>query len=135
MAEGSPRMTKNGRGASLDAVEDSVVQQAKRRLVRLKNLFVSCVGTDKLKVALSALGLKSGGTPQQRAERLWLTKHMPLEKLDRKHFAKSSAAGKTPEEAQKLQNAAREVALLEAKVRSCAFPLLTGGHTAFGTLC
>lgn len=74
-------------------------------------------GTDKLKEALTALGLKSGGTPQQRAERLWLTKATPLEKLDRKHFAKTSAAAKTPAEIEKLQRIAKEIALLEAKVR------------------
>lgn len=74
-------------------------------------------GTEKLKEALIALGLKSGGTPQQRAERLWLTKATPLESLDRKHFAKTSAAAKTPVEIAKLHKTAREVALLELKVR------------------
>ncbi|XP_020527853.1 splicing factor SF3a60 homolog isoform X2 [Amborella trichopoda] len=48
------------------------------------------LGPKKLKEALAALSLKSGGTVQQRAERLFLTKHTPLEKLDRKHFAKGS---------------------------------------------
>ncbi|KAJ6760296.1 SPLICING FACTOR SF3A-RELATED [Salix purpurea] len=50
------------------------------------------VGPEKLKEALAALGLKSGGTVQQRAERLFLTKHTPLEKLDKKHFVKGSHA-------------------------------------------
>ncbi|GLT35153.1 hypothetical protein SLA2020_096310 [Shorea laevis] len=45
------------------------------------------VGPEKLKEALAALGLKTGGTIQQRADRLFLTKHTPLEKLDKKHFA------------------------------------------------
>ncbi|KAI8006404.1 Splicing factor 3A subunit 3 [Camellia lanceoleosa] len=48
------------------------------------------VGPERLKEALAALGLKTGGTTQQRAERLFLTKHTPLEQLDRKHFAKGS---------------------------------------------
>ncbi len=73
-------------------------------------------GTEKLKEALAALGLKTGGTPQQRAERLWLTKSTPLDQLDRKHFAKGSAPSKSPEEAQKLQATAKSIALLEAKV-------------------
>lgn len=73
-------------------------------------------GTDKLKEALGALGLKTGGTPQQRAERLWLTKSTPLGQLDRKHFAKGSAAAMTPQEAAKLRAAAQEIALLESKV-------------------
>lgn len=73
-------------------------------------------GADKLKEALAALGLKTGGTPTQRAERLWLTRDTPLSSIERKHFAKASAPAKTPEEAQKQQQAAREAALLEAKV-------------------
>nr|GFC49132.1 splicing factor SF3a60 homolog [Tanacetum cinerariifolium] len=44
------------------------------------------IGGDRLKEALGALGLKTGGTVQQRAERLFLTKHTSLEKLDKKHF-------------------------------------------------
>lgn len=46
------------------------------------------VGPERLKEALAALGLKTGGTLQQHAERLFLEKHIPLEKLDRKYFAK-----------------------------------------------
>lgn len=45
-------------------------------------------GADALKDALAKLGLKCGGTLRQRAERLILTKTTPLEKLDRKLFAK-----------------------------------------------
>ena len=45
-------------------------------------------GADALKDALAKLGLKCGGTLRQRAERLILTKSTPLEKLDRKLFAK-----------------------------------------------
>lgn len=77
------------------------------------------VGPDKLKEALAALGLKSGGTVQQRAERLFLTKHTPLEKLDKKHFAKGSRGperngGGAPLQ---LNEDAKEVALMEAKIR------------------
>jgi splicing factor 3A subunit 3 len=46
------------------------------------------LGPDRLKEALAALGLKTGGTPKQRAERLFLTKGVALEQLDRKHFPK-----------------------------------------------
>ena len=45
-------------------------------------------GADALKDALAKLGLKCGGTLRQRAERLILTKTTPLDKLDRKLFAK-----------------------------------------------
>lgn len=34
------------------------------------------------------MGLKAGGTVRQRAERLMLLRDTPLDKLDRKHFAK-----------------------------------------------
>lgn len=49
---------------------------------------MDCAGADALKDALAKLGLKCGGTLRQRAERLILTKTTPLEKLDRKLFAK-----------------------------------------------
>ncbi|CAA7026692.1 unnamed protein product [Microthlaspi erraticum] len=63
------------------------------------------VGPERLKEALGALGLKVGGTVRQRAERLFLTKHTSLEKLDKKHFTKQE-----PE-------TAKEIALTEAKVK------------------
>ncbi|MQM05972.1 hypothetical protein Taro_038796 [Colocasia esculenta] len=77
------------------------------------------VGPEKLKEALAALGLKTGGTVLQRAERLFLTKHTPLEKLDRKHFARSSRVseqnGAAPDP---QQNASmKEIALLENEVQ------------------
>ena len=84
--------------------------------VELSHCGYVAAGTEKLKEALAALGLKTGGTPQQRAERLWLTRSTPLEQLDRKHFAKTSATAKTPEEAQKQRALASEAALLETKV-------------------
>lgn len=45
-------------------------------------------GTERLKEALQAVGLKAGGTAEQRAARLMLLRDTPLDKLDRKHFAK-----------------------------------------------
>ncbi|XP_042033259.1 splicing factor SF3a60 homolog [Salvia splendens] len=77
------------------------------------------VGPAKLKEALSALGLKTGGTVQQRAERLFLTKHTPLEKLDLKHFVKGSRrheqnGGVTT---QQPSEDAKEIALMEAKMK------------------
>ncbi|CAN4085746.1 unnamed protein product [Withania somnifera] len=68
--------------------------------------------------ALGALGLKTGGTVQQRAERLFLTKSTPLEKLDRKHFSKGS---RKPEQngvaAAPQVGDVKEIALVEAKIR------------------
>ncbi|PIN20512.1 Splicing factor 3a, subunit 3 [Handroanthus impetiginosus] len=76
------------------------------------------VGPEKLKEALAALGLKSGGTIQQRAERLFLTKHTPLEKLDRKHFAKGSRGPEQNGSAvTQPSEDAKEIALMEAKMK------------------
>ncbi|XBI10740.1 hypothetical protein VPH35_137945 [Triticum aestivum] len=62
------------------------------------------LGPEKLKEALTARALKGGGTVQQRAKRLFLLKHTPLEQLDRKHFAKGDDLKK-------------EIALLEVKMK------------------
>ncbi|CAN8257056.1 unnamed protein product [Cochlearia groenlandica] len=77
------------------------------------------VGPEKLKEALGALGLKVGGTLQQRAERLFLTKHTPLEKLDKKHFTKPPHNGKQNGDAKATHESesAKEVALTETKVK------------------
>lgn len=76
------------------------------------------LGPERLKEALGALGLKTGGTVQQRAERLFLTKHTPLEKLDKKHFAKGARRPQqngvvaTPRQGED----SKEIALMEAKL-------------------
>ncbi|XP_020157876.1 splicing factor SF3a60 homolog isoform X3 [Aegilops tauschii subsp. strangulata] len=62
------------------------------------------LGPEKLKEALTARALKGGGTVQQRAKRLFLLKHTPLEQLDRKHFAKGDDLKK-------------EIALVEVKMK------------------
>ncbi len=79
---------------------------------------MAAAGPERLKEALTALGLKSGGTLRQRAERLFLTRGTPLEKLDRKHFAKGAApaAVRSAEENARISAAAQAAALLEAKV-------------------
>ncbi|XP_075493797.1 splicing factor SF3a60 homolog [Primulina tabacum] len=77
------------------------------------------VGPEKLKEALAVLGLKTGGTVRQRAERIFLTKHTPLEKLDRKHFAKGSLGPDTNGGAVALgpNEDAKEISLMEAKLK------------------
>ncbi|XP_075639664.1 splicing factor SF3a60 homolog [Castanea sativa] len=70
-------------------------------------------------LALAALGLKTGGTVQQRAVRLFLTKNTPLEKLDKKHFAKGSRVFQqngTTAALQQDENS-KEIALMEAKMQ------------------
>lgn len=80
---------------------------------------LSCAGPDRLKEALQSVGLKSGGTLRQRAERLWLTKDMPLEQLDKKLFVKgaANAVALTPAAAARNLAAAKQAAMLESKVR------------------
>ncbi|CAA6659014.1 unnamed protein product [Spirodela intermedia] len=77
------------------------------------------VGPEKLKEALAARGLKTGGTVAQRAERLFLTKHTPLEKLDRKHFAKGYRGLEENVAGAILQQngTMKEIALLEGKMQ------------------
>ncbi|XP_072178718.1 splicing factor 3A subunit 3-like [Diadema setosum] len=76
---------------------------------------LASLGLDRLKSALMALGLKCGGTLEERAQRLFTTKGLPLNQLDPALFAKSkpgkgSKAGKKDAEKQK------EIAFLEAQV-------------------
>jgi len=79
------------------------------------------LGPAKLKQALAARGLKSGGTVQQRAERLFLLKHTPLEQLDRKHFAKVQRTKDVSNTASNGNNfkddLKKEIALMEVKMR------------------
>ena len=53
-------------------------------------------GAEKLRDALAAMGLKAGGTAQQRAERLMQTKGLPLPTLPKKLFARGAAPSVSP---------------------------------------
>ncbi|ESR35432.1 splicing factor SF3a60-like [Citrus sinensis] len=77
------------------------------------------VGSERLKEELAAKGLKSGGTLQQRAERLFLTKHTPLDKLDKKHFAKGARGKEQNGVAPATQEVGnlKDIALMEAKMK------------------
>jgi hypothetical protein len=48
------------------------------------------LGLEKLKQELQLRGLKCGGNLAERAGRLFLLKTIPIDKLDKKHFAKST---------------------------------------------
>ncbi|TPP58495.1 Splicing factor 3A subunit [Fasciola gigantica] len=84
---------------------------------------LASLGLDRLKSALLALGLKCGGTLEERARRLWATKGKSLEELpadlfvtkqrSTKGFAKTAAWGQMPPVLTEKQ---REVAALEARV-------------------
>ncbi|GFH09379.1 splicing factor 3a, subunit 3, partial [Haematococcus lacustris] len=97
---------------------------------------LEALGAERVKEALSSMGLKCGGTPRERALRLWLTRGKPLHELDRKLFAKgvappppangaaapaSNGTAKSAAAAQAKQKAAAlTAAVLEAKVvRMC----------------
>ncbi|KIY97134.1 Splicing factor 3A subunit 3 [Monoraphidium neglectum] len=83
---------------------------------------VEIMGADRLKEALTTLGLKAGGTTRQRAERLYAAKGRRLDELDPKHFAKGSALAAARDEAAlaKRRAAAWEACALEGKVRRLA---------------
>ncbi|KAI3705730.1 hypothetical protein L1987_75971 [Smallanthus sonchifolius] len=68
--------------------------------------------------ALGALGLKTGGTIQQRAQRLFLTKHTPLEKLDKRHYAKGAPRFKQngPVASQHQNDDSKRIAFMEIKI-------------------
>lgn len=74
---------------------------------------LASLGLDRLKSALMALGLKCGGTLEQRAQRLFDTKGKNLEELDPAMFAKAKP-GKTGK-SRDLERQ-REIAALEAQV-------------------
>ena len=52
------------------------------------------VGAERLKSVLQSLGLKCGGTVQERAQRLFSTKGKSLEELDPHLFAKAGKSRK-----------------------------------------
>ena len=56
----------------------------------------AALGLEGLKQELQARGLKCGGTLSERAARLFLLSHTPLDQVDAKHRAKpaQSAGGK-----------------------------------------
>ncbi|KAJ6832668.1 splicing factor SF3a60-like protein [Iris pallida] len=105
------KVLENGNTSSQESVIDLDYYSTAEELL--------VVGPEKLKEALAAKGLKTGGTVQQRAERLFLLKSTPLDQLDKKHFAKGSRSsqqnGRTGD-SQQLNNK-MEVALLEAKMQ------------------
>lgn len=78
---------------------------------------LASLGLDRLKSALMALGLKCGGTLEERAQRLFSTKGKSLEELDPATFAKSKPR---PIAKTKSTEKQRDVAVLEAQVYKLA---------------
>ena len=76
----------------------------------------SALGEDGVKATLAALGMKSGGTPAQRAERLWAAKGRRLAQLDVKLFVRGAAPVTDAAERARAEAAAKRVAALESRV-------------------
>ncbi|GFS25142.1 splicing factor 3A subunit 3-like [Elysia marginata] len=77
---------------------------------------LASLGLDRLKSALMALGVKCGGTLEQRAQRLFSTKGKSLDELDPALFAKSKPGKAGKASKNKDTEKQREIALLEAQV-------------------
>lgn len=101
---------ENGNISTLESVIDLDYYSTIEELIE--------VGPEKLKEALAVRGLKTGGTVRQRAERLFLAKDTPLEKLDKKHFAKGSRRlEQNGPVISQQSNSKKEIALMEAKIQ------------------
>lgn len=74
---------------------------------------LASLGLDRLKSGLMALGLKCGGTLEERAQRLFMTKGKPLEALDSSLFTKNKPGkgGSSVKDREKQ----KEIAALEAQ--------------------
>ncbi|PIA54844.1 hypothetical protein AQUCO_00901023v1 [Aquilegia coerulea] len=99
------KLLENGHIPSNDSVVDLDYYSTVEELME--------VGPEKLKEGLAALGLKTGGTVKQRAERLFLTK------LDKKHFAKGSrdVGLNGASDASQQTDDVRQIALMETKLK------------------
>ncbi|XP_022100701.1 splicing factor 3A subunit 3-like isoform X1 [Acanthaster planci] len=74
---------------------------------------LASLGLDRLKSALMALGLKCGGTLEERAHRLFSTKGVPMDQLDTSLFAKSKTGKGGKKDNSGKQ---KDIAFLEAQV-------------------
>nr|CAG4643094.1 EOG090X03G1 [Ilyocryptus agilis] len=73
---------------------------------------LASLGLDRLKSALMALGVKCGGTLEDRAQRLFNTKGLSIDQIDPSLFAKGQGKGDKAKEMEKN----KKVALLEAQI-------------------
>lgn len=73
------------------------------------------LGLDRIKSALMALGLKCGGTLEERAQRLFSTKGKELHEMDPSLFIKGRGKGKDHEK-NKEADKNKKMALQEAQV-------------------
>nr|CAG4646131.1 EOG090X03G1 [Macrothrix elegans] len=76
---------------------------------------LAVVGLDRLKQALIALGLKCGGTLEERAKRLFSTKGLTREQIDPSLFAKGQAKASANGDNKESEKNKR-IALIEAQI-------------------
>nr|CAG4650032.1 EOG090X03G1 [Sida crystallina] len=76
---------------------------------------LASLGLDRLKSALMALGLKCGGTLEERAQRLFSTKGKQLGQIDPALFVKGRAKG-LDQDKSKDNDRNKRIALMEAQV-------------------
>ncbi|KAL3314407.1 Splicing factor 3A subunit 3 [Cichlidogyrus casuarinus] len=74
---------------------------------------LASLGLDRLKSALMAIGLKCGGTLEERANRLWATKGVPLNQLPPELFA---GKAKVARETSQFTERQKEIGATEASV-------------------
>lgn len=77
---------------------------------------LASLGLDRLKSALMALGLKCGGTLEDRAKRLFGTKGLQIDEIDKSLFAKGQGKNKGTSEHDKEAEKHKKIALLEAQI-------------------
>jgi splicing factor 3A subunit 3 len=77
---------------------------------------LASLGLDRIKSALMALGLKCGGTLEERSNRLFSTKGKKLSELDPSLFAKTKSGGSKGEKSAKETEKQKEIASMEAQV-------------------
>lgn len=77
---------------------------------------LASLGLDRLKSALMALGLKCGGTLDERANRLFSTKGQALSDLDPALFAKTKGKASSAHRSAKELEKQKEIASMEAQV-------------------
>lgn len=76
---------------------------------------LAALGLNRLKSALMALGLKCGGTQEERAQRLFATKDKQLSEISPSLFAKSQAKDRAQDKNKDAEKH-KKMALLEAQV-------------------
>ena len=80
---------------------------------------LASLGLDRLKSALTALGLKCGGTLEDRAQRLFSTKGLRVEQIEPSLFVKGGRGqnnGRGGDSKSKEVEKNKKIALLEAQV-------------------